>query len=300
MSGISVKAGGISFETPGILASGILDENGYTMKRILQEGAGGAVTKSIGVEERPGYVPPVVFEAHGGIINAMGLPNPGIDNFGAEISKAKESAKPVIGSIFASTPEQFFKLAERMVDYGVSAIELNLSCPHVRGFGAEVGSDPILVKEIVKILKGSISIPIWSKLSPNVTDILSIASAASESDAIVLINTVRAMAIDIYARMPVLTNTYGGLSGRAVKPIGLRLVYEVKKELGLEIIGVGGISTWEDAMEYIMAGASAFQVGTALWNHGRSVFNEINEGLASFIKEHNIKSLTELRGVAIR
>ncbi|MCL4350087.1 MAG: dihydroorotate dehydrogenase [Candidatus Thermoplasmatota archaeon] len=300
MSHLNVKAGGISLKEPGILASGILDENGYSMKRILLEGAGAAVTKSIGIDGRDGYNPPVVVETGSGILNAMGLPNPGIDNFSDEINLAMKAGKPVIGSIFASNANDFLKLAEKMSDYGVAAVELNLSCPHVKGFGTEVGSDPALVKEIVSTLKGSISIPVWAKLSPNVTDILSIANAASDSDAVVLINTVRGMAIDIYARSPILTNRYGGLSGSSIKPVGLRLVYEVRKELGLEIIGVGGISTWQDALEYIMAGSSAFQVGTALWSNGRKVFSEINQGLESYMKEFGVGNLMELRGVAIR
>ncbi len=300
MVSLAVKTGGVSFESPAILASGILDENGYTMKRVLEDGAGAVVTKSIGTEERNGYFSPVVVPEDTYLINAMGLPNPGIDSFEEEIKIALTAKKPVIGSIFASNTDDFLKLALKMQDFGVSAVELNLSCPHVQGFGSEVGSDPVLVKEIVKTLKGTIKIPVWSKLSPNVTSISEISRAASDSDALVLINTVRAMAIDIEARRPVLTNSYGGMSGTAIKPVGLRCVYEVKKETEIDIIGVGGISSYIDALEYIMAGASVFQIGTALMKYGRSIFMRITGDLEKYMISNGINNLKELVGVAVR
>lgn len=300
MVSLAIQTGGISFESPAILASGILDENGYTMKRILEEGAGAVVTKSIGTEERNGYFSPVVIPEETYLINAMGLPNPGINSFEEEIKIALTAKKPVIGSIFASNTDDFLKLALRMQDFGVKGVELNLSCPHVQGFGSEVGSDPVLVKEIVKTLKGTLNIPVWSKLSPNVTSISEISRAASDSDALVMINTVRAMAIDIEARRPVLTNSYGGMSGMAIKPVGLRCVYEVRKETEIDIIGVGGIYSYRDALEYIMAGASAFQVGTALMKYGRSIFRKISDDLERYMTVNGIGNLKDLVGVAVR
>jgi dihydroorotate dehydrogenase (NAD+) catalytic subunit len=300
MVSLAIQTGGISFESPAILASGILDENGYTMKRILEEGAGAVVTKSIGTEERNGYFSPVVIPEETYLINAMGLPNPGINSFEEEIKIALTAKKPVIGSIFASNTDDFLKLALRMQDFGVNGVELNLSCPHVQGYGSEVGSDPVLVKEIVKTLKGTLNIPVWSKLSPNVTSISDISRAASDSDALVMINTVRAMAIDIEARRPVLTNSYGGMSGMAIKPVGLRCVYEVRKETEIDIIGVGGIYSYRDALEYIMAGASAFQVGTALMKYGRSIFRKISDDLERYMTVNGIGNLKDLVGVAVR
>ncbi len=300
MVSLAIQTGGISFESPAILASGILDENGYTMKRILEEGAGAVVTKSIGTEERNGYFSPVVIPEETYLINAMGLPNPGINSFEEEIKIALTAKKPVIGSIFASNTDDFLKMALRMQDFGVKGVELNLSCPHVQGFGSEVGSDPVLVKEIVKTLKGTLNIPVWSKLSPNVTSISEISRAASDSDALVMINTVRAMAIDIEARRPVLTNSYGGMSGMAIKPVGLRCVYEVRKETEIDIIGVGGIYSYRDALEYIMAGASAFQVGTALMKYGRSIFRKISDDLERYMTVNGIGNLKDLVGVAVR
>lgn len=300
MVSLAIQTGGISFESPAILASGILDENGYTMKRILEEGAGAVVTKSIGTEERNGYFSPVVIPEETYLINAMGLPNPGINSFEEEIKIALTAKKPVIGSIFASNTDDFLKLALSMQDFGVKGVELNLSCPHVQGFGSEVGSDPVLVREIVKTLKGTLNIPVWSKLSPNVTSISEISRAASDSDALVMINTVRAMAIDIEARRPVLTNSYGGMSGMAIKPVGLRCVYEVRKETEIDIIGVGGIYSYRDALEYIMAGASAFQVGTALMKYGRSIFRKISDDLERYMTVNGIGNLKDLVGVAVR
>lgn len=299
MLDISVNIKGLKLDNPLILASGILDENGYTMKRILEQGAGAVVTKSIGMEERTGYRPPVVAEVNSGLLNAVGLPNPGIENFGEEVKIALKAKKPVIGSVFGSDAEEFLYLAKKMESYGAGAVELNLSCPHVKGFGSEVGSDPDLVEAIVNELKKGIKVPVFAKLSPNVTDIVEIAKAASKADALVLINTVRGMAVDIYARKPILTNTYGGLSGRSIKPVGVRYVYEVKKETGKTVIGVGGISDYTDALEYIMAGSSAVQIGTALYTEGKEVFNRINEGITNFMKAEKFETVEEMVGVAL-
>lgn len=290
---------GMKLENPLMLASGILDENGYSMKRILEEGAAAVVTKSINRDGRTGYRPPIVSEIPGGLLNAVGLANPGIDNFGGEIKVALQAGKPVIGSLFGSNIEEFLEVSQKMQGYGVSAVELNLSCPHVKGVGAEIGSDPEMVEAIVAELKSKLKVPVFAKLSPNVSDMLKIANAASKADGLVLINTVRGMAIDINARKPVLSNSYGGLSGKAIKNVGLRYVYQMKKETGMEIIGVGGIENAQDALEYIMAGASALQVGTALYGHGRGIFREISAGLQDFMQKEGFGSISEMVGLAI-
>ncbi len=299
MPDLKTRIAGIELENPLLLASGILDENGHTMKRILEEGAAAVVTKSIGMEERTGYKPPVVAEYAEGLINAVGLTNPGIDEFGGEVSIALGAGKPVIGSIFASTVEDFVHLALKMESYSATGIELNLSCPHVKGYGTEVGSDPELVEEIVTEIKRKVKLPLFAKLSPNVSNILDIARAADKADAYVLITTVKGMALDIYARRPVLTNGYGGLSGRAIKPVGIRYVYEVSKETGKEIVGVGGIESAEDAIEYIMAGASAVQVGTAVMKYGRAVFRKIGEDMLSFMKAEGFDTVQDMKGAAV-
>ncbi len=291
---------GIKLENPFMLASGILDENGYTVKRILESGAGAAVTKSIGSIERRGFEPPVVYSDNNFTINAIGLSNPGIENYENEIRIALESGRPVIGSIFGQTPEEFANLAKKMESYGASAVELNLSCPHVNGYGMEVGSDPELVSAIVSEVKSKINIPVYAKLSPNTSDMIKQANAASECDGYVLINTLKAMKIDINARVPVLSNSYGGLSGKSIKPVGIRYVYEVKKETGKTVIGVGGINTLEDALEYIMAGASAVQIGSAISTRGISIFRELSNDLSRYMETNSLRSIKELVGVAIR
>lgn len=299
MPDLSVQVAGIRLENPLMLASGILDENGHTMARILREGASAVVTKSIGLEERTGYRPPIISEFDEGLINAVGLTNPGIEAFAEEMKIAVRAGKPVIGSIFASDAEGFVTLARKMESYSASAVELNLSCPHVVGFGTEVGSDPELVEEIVTEIKSKVKVPVFAKLSPNVTSVLEIARAAEKADAYVLINTVKGMAIDINAKSPVLTNGFGGLSGKAIKPVGLRYVYEVKRETGKDVIGVGGIENGTDALEYIMAGASALQIGTVLYKHGRGAFNKINGEIEEFLRKEKVNSISELTGVAI-
>ncbi|AAT42760.1 dihydroorotate dehydrogenase [Picrophilus oshimae] len=295
---ISCKIASINLKNPLILASGILDENAYTMKKILEHGASAVVTKSIGMDERRGFETPVIYDEYPYFINAIGLSNPGIDAFSGEMEILRGSN--VIGSIFGTGPEDFSYLAKRMEDYGAIAVELNLSCPHVKGFGLEVGSDSGLVESIVSEVKSKVNIPVFAKLSPNTHDILEEARAAEKADALVLINTLKAMKIDINARMPVLSNIYGGLSGRSIKPVGIRYVYEVSRELKIPVIGVGGIENYEDAIEYIMAGASAVEIGTGIYRHGKKIFSEITNGILNFMKENNIESLSEIRGCAIR
>ena len=291
---------GIKLGNPFILASGILDENGYTIQRILESGAGAAVTKSIGSSERKGFDPPVVYSDNDFTINAIGLSNPGIQNYGDEIKIALHAGKPVIGSIFGQSPEEFAELAKRMENYGASGVELNLSCPHVNGYGMEVGSDPELVTAIVEEVKSKINIPVYAKLSPNTSDMIRQANAASKCDGYVLINTLKAMKIDINARMPVLSNIYGGLSGKSIKPVGIRYVYEVKRETGKTVIGVGGINTVEDAIEYIMAGASAVQIGSVVSSRGISIFRELSEGFRNYMEKNSVEKVEDLVGVAIK
>ncbi len=295
---LSFTLNGLHFRNPLILASGILDESGATMLRVIQHGAGGVVTKSVGKEPREGYENPVIYELPYGLLNAIGLANPGIENYADEIKIAKKGGVPVIGSVFASTVEDFVYLARKMEEYGADAVELNLSCPHARGYGMEVGTDRELVEEIVEEVKRSAGIPVWAKITPNTENIVSIAKSAEAADAIVLINTVKAMAIDIEAAIPVLSNRFGGLSGPCIKPIGVRAVYEVYREVEKPIIGVGGITTGADAIEYIMAGASAVQVGTAVYLRGLDVFSQIAREMEGWLKSHGYSHFQELVGMA--
>ena len=299
MSSLSTKVGRLELGLPGMVASGIMDETGLSMVRMLDAGAGAVVSKSIGSEPRPGHANPCFTEVDGGLVNAMGLPNPGIEEFGAEMDIAIRHGK-IIGSIYGASAEEFAMLAGKMEDYGACAVEMNLSCPHAKGYGMELGTDPVLVKAISEAVSSAVSIPVWAKLTPNTHILGQIAKAAEDGgcDAVVAINTLKAMVIAPEFGKPFLSNRFGGLSGPAVLPVGVRAVYDLFDAVSVPIVGVGGITTWRDAAQYIMAGASAFQVGSAVMEHGPEVFGSINEGLSKFMDEYGYDSLEDMRGVA--
>jgi dihydroorotate dehydrogenase (NAD+) catalytic subunit len=300
MSKLQVSFAGLSLRNPTILASGVMGETGDSLLRAAAAGAGALVTKSIGLEPRKGYPNPTLVELPDGYINAMGLPGPGIEAFAEEMEAAKKGGVPVIGSLFAAAPEDFVRLAGKMQDYGAAAVELNLSCPHAKGYGMEVGVDPEAVKGIVAEVKGSISIPVLAKLTPNTHHLIEVANAveAAGGDAIVAVNTVKAMAISVEARRPVLFNRTGGMSGPAIKGVGLRCVYELYEAVDVPIVGVGGIEGPRDALEYIMAGASAVQVGSGVGRKGLGVFKDICAGLEYYMDENKMRRLADLVGVA--
>jgi len=290
----------LKLDNPIILASGIMDEDAGSMQRIFNCGAGAIVTKSIGLIPREGYPNPTVIELEHGILNAMGLPNPGIENFKEEIFKLKKLNIPLIASIYGSDHKDFVKLAKKMQYFGVDALELNLSCPHAKGYGLEIGCEPDLVQEITCNVKKSTKIPVFVKISPNLSDIIEIAKSAEKgnADGIVAINTIKAMKIDLELKMPVLSNKIGGYSGKAIKPIGIRCVYEISQNVNIPIIGVGGITYGEDAIEYFMAGASAVQIGSAVYYRGPDVFKKICNEIKNWMKEHGYNDLSDLIGVA--
>jgi dihydroorotate dehydrogenase (NAD+) catalytic subunit len=227
----------------------------------------------------------------------MGLPNPSYKDFQAEIDAARKGRVPVIASIFASSAEEFAQISRNL---DADALELNLSCPHAEKYGSELGRYPDLVESVTGAVKAASSVPVWVKLTPNTADILELGLAAQRggADAVVAINTLKAMAIDIETGYPILGNLFGGLSGRAIKPVAVRAVYDLASRLEIPVIGVGGISSWEDAVEMIMAGASAIQVGTALLQ-GYGIFEEIASGLSAYLERKSI-TLDELCGMAGR
>lgn len=299
MASLKTEIGTVSLDRPGMVASGIMDETGPSMVRMLECGAGAVVTKSVGLEPNKGHANPCFMEVDGGYVNAMGLPNPGIDLFREEMEVAVPAGK-IVGSVYGATARDFSELAGRMEDYGACAVELNLSCPHARGYGMEVGTDPSMVREIVSAVKSTVSIPVWAKLTPNTHILADIGRAVEDAggDAVVAINTLKAMVISPEFARPVLSNRFGGLSGDAVRPVGVRAVYDLRSAIGIPIIGVGGISDWRGAAEYIMAGASAFQVGSAVGTVGPAVFDKINDGLLSFMEEYGYDTISSMVGVA--
>lgn len=290
---LSIELSGLHLENPLILAAGIMGTTGGSLKRIT--GAGAVVTKSIGIEPKSGHSNPTMVEVDCGYLNAMGLPNPSYKNFQKEINTAKESGVPVIASIFGGNAVEFSEIAGALC---ADAFELNVSCPHACGYGAQVGSDPVLVEEITRTVKKVTDVPVWVKLTPNVTDIKSIGLAAEHggADAVVAINTVRGMAIDIESGYPILGNKFGGLSGRAIKPVAIKCVYDLYEALNIPIIGVGGISDHRDVIEFIMAGASAVQIGSAVGDN-INIFGEISSGLKSFLEKRDW-TLDRIKGMA--
>ena len=299
MVSLKTEVGGITLEKPGMVASGIMDETGPSMVRMLENGAGAVVTKSVGLVPNAGHANPCFMEVEGGYVNAMGLPNPGIELFKEEMEVAIPKGR-IVGSVYGATPDDFSTLAGKMEDYGACAVELNLSCPHAKGYGMEVGTDPTMVKAIVSAVKSTVSIPVWAKLTPNTHILADIGRSVQDAggDAVVAINTLKAMVISPEFARPILSNKFGGLSGSAVKPVGVRAIYDLRSVLDIPLIGVGGITNWRDAAEYIMAGASAFQVGSAIGTVGIDVFDRINEGLSAFMDEYGYSSIQSMVGVA--
>jgi len=297
MASLSGDVGGLELKNPIMLAAGILGTTGASLRRAALAGAGAVVTKSVGLEPRSGHPGPNVVDVGCGLINAMGLPGPGYLNFQEEIDLASASGVPVVASIFGASPEEFAMVASGLK---ADAYELNLSCPHAECYGAELGRHPDMVESVTRAVKSSVSSPIWVKLTPNVSDIAELGLAAQRggADAVVAINTLKAMAIDIESGYPILGNKFGGLSGPAIKPVAIKCVYDLSFALEIPVIGVGGVSSWEDAVEMIMAGARGVQVGTAL-SRGYEVFGEISRGLSSYL-DRKCLTLSDLCGMARR
>ena len=256
-----VHIAGVPVRNHLFLAAGVLGTCASSLSRMLRQGAGAVVTKSIGPEPRYGHAGPCVVVLEDGVMNAMGLPNPSKE-FVQEFSLLDD--EPVIVSIFGGNPEEFHEVAGWFAEKA-QAFELNVSCPHAAGFGAQIGTNPEMVKACTEAVK-EWKKPVWVKLTPNVTDITAIGRAAEEggADAIVAINTVRAMRISIGLRRPVLGNAYGGLSGKAIFPIAVRCVYELYEACSIPIIGCGGVSCTEDVIEMMMAGAQGVEIGSAV------------------------------------
>ena len=303
MAELAVRCAGVSLRNPFLLASGVWGESGESLAGAWNAGAGGVITKSIGSAVRPGYPNPTIetYE-HWGLLNAMGLPNPGIDEYPREIEIARKAGATVIGSIFAGDAEEFARLAVRMAATGVVALELNLSCPHAEGFGTEVGGTPGDVEKVVRAVTKVVTVPVIAKITPNTGDPAGLALAAERGGAAAVsaINTLRAIAIDVHLRRPVLSHGLGGLSGRAVKPVGLACVWQIFEKVKIPVIGVGGIASAQDALEYVMAGACALEVGTQVTFDGVQVFGTLARDLSRLLDELGFSRVEDAVGVAHR
>lgn len=302
--GLRIEFAGMIFRNPFVLASGILGVSASLLKRVEMAGAGAVTTKTVTRRPRTGYRNPVVAELEYGLLNAIGLSNPGVEVFSKEVAEAKRTLSvPLIASVTGGSGREMAELAVAMEEAGADAVELNLSCPHVKGYGLELGHDSDVVREIVSEVKSTVKIPVLVKLSPSLPSLVPVAETAVEAgaDGVVTVNTIRAMAIDVDFRRPVLTSVYGGLSGPALHPVAVRCVYEVYEALGdIPIIGVGGVVTWRDAVELMLAGARAVGVGTGIMYRGLKIFRELREGLEAYMEKYGFTAPEELVGAAHR
>ncbi|MCC7264733.1 MAG: dihydroorotate dehydrogenase [Candidatus Latescibacteria bacterium] len=301
MADLSVEFAGIPFRNPVLLASGTCGYGQELQPLTDLSRVGGLVSKTITPEARAGNKPPRVFETPAGMLNSIGLQNPGLEGFIRDKWPFLAGLDTrVVVNIAAPTAEQHGEMAARLEGLaGIAALEVNISSPNMKDGGMLFGCNPQAAAEVIGAVRRSTRLPIIAKLTPNVTDITAVARAVEEAgaDGISLINTLLGMAIDVERRRPVLGNITGGLSGPAIKPVALAMVWKVRKAVRLPLIGLGGISTAEDALEFILAGATMVQVGTAtFFNPGAAV--EITEGLDAYCQRHGVERLVSLVGAA--
>ncbi len=295
-----------TMHNPLVLASGILGTSASLLERAALEGAGAVTTKSCGPEPRAGHPNPVALAWDGGVINAIGLTNPGAQEEVPLLRAAKQRLAalgvPLFASIFAPTTEQFGEVARIIAEAEPDLIEVNISCPNVASeFGTPFSATAESATAVTRAVRAAVNLPISVKLAPNVANIGQIAKAVAEegADAITAINTMPAMLIDAAAGKPILYNRSGGLSGPALKPIALRCVYEIARSVTLPIIGTGGVSTGMDAAEMLMAGASLVGIGSAVWQDGPAAFARIGSELLAFMQAAGYDTVGSLRGRAI-
>ncbi len=305
----TIKLCGVRLPSPLVLASGILGTEAELLARVARAGAGAVTAKSCSLLPRAGHRNPTVLAWEHGLINAVGLANPGVDAEVKELARAKEMLRPLgvalIGSVFAETVEGFAQVAARLVEAGPDLIEVNISCPNVHDeFGTPFAADPVAAAEVTAAVKGAVAgrAPVLVKLSPNVADIAAIARAveAAGADGISAINTLTGMIIDLHARRPILANRTGGLSGPAIRPLAVRCVYEIYQAVRVPIVGIGGVSTGRDAVEMIMAGATAVGVGSAVYGQGPELFGRIGAEMVEWMAELGYHRVEEMRGAAHR
>jgi dihydroorotate dehydrogenase (NAD+) catalytic subunit len=306
---LTVQLCGFELPNPLILASGILGTEAELMARVARAGAGAVTAKSCSLEPRLGHPNPTVLAWEHGLINAVGLANPGVEAEVGVLRKTKALLKPLgaalIASVFADTVENYSRVAARILGAGPDLIEVNISCPNVHDeFGTPFSADAGAAAEVTVAVKQSVAgrVPVLVKLSPNVADIAAIARAvaAAGADGISAINTLTGMVIDVDARRPILANRTGGLSGPAIRPLAVRCVYEVYRAVDLPIVGIGGVSSGRDAVEMILAGATAVGLGSAVYEEGPEVFGRIGAEMAVLMAELGYECVEEMRGAAHR
>jgi len=293
-----VTIAGVELKNPVMTASGTFGSGGEYSEFVDLNRLGAVVTKGVANVPWPGNPTPRVAEVYGGMLNAIGLQNPGIDVFvERDIPFLKQYDTKIIVNVCGKSTEDYCEVVERLADEPVDLLEINISCPNVKEGGIAFGQNPASAEAITKAVKKVAKQPIIMKLSPNVTDITEMARAveAGGADAISMINTLTGMKIDINRRTFALANKTGGMSGPAVKPVAVRMVYQVANAVKLPIIGMGGIVTAEDALEFILAGATAVSVGTANFFHPTATL-EVVKGIEEYMRKYQVGAVTELVG----
>jgi dihydroorotate dehydrogenase (NAD+) catalytic subunit len=300
MKNLTVSIAGVELQNPIVTASGTFG-SGKEYSHFMDLNRLGAITvKGVSHEPWQGNPPPRVAETHGGMLNAVGLQNPGAKEFIAnDLPFLKNFDTRIIVNLCGRTVEDYVAVTQDFQGIDIDFFEVNISCPNIKAGGMAMGTCPKTAEEVTAAVKKHAGkTPVIVKLSPNVTDIVSIAKGAETggADALCLINTLLGMKIDIRERRPVLANKVGGLSGPAIKPIAIRMVHQVSKAVNLPIIGTGGAATWEDAIEFIMAGATAVSVGTANFANPRAA-TEMLDGVITYMDENKIQNISEIRGI---
>ena len=295
---LSVDIAGVTMKNPVTTGSGTFGSGEEFSEFVDLSQLGAVTTKGVANVPWPGNPVPRVAEVYGGMLNAIGLQNPGIDVFvERDVPYLKKAGATIIVNVCGKSEKDYVEVVERLADEPVDLLEINVSCPNVKEGGIAFGQDPKALYEITKAVKAKAKQPIIMKLSPNVTDITEMAKAAVDagSDALSLINTLTGLKIDIERRDFVLANKTGGMSGPAIKPVAVRMVYQVANAVDVPIIGMGGIATAEDALEFIMAGATAVSVGTANFIDPATTL-EVIDGIKAYMERHQIDDINELIG----
>ncbi len=291
--------GSLVIRNPVMTASGTFGYGREYSSLLDLNSLGALVVKGLSLHPRGGNRPPRIAETPAGMLNAIGLQNVGVKTFVAEkLPFLRGFDVPVIANIYGETLEEFEEVAGILnAAGGVSALEVNISCPNVKKGGLAFGAEPDTAREVTKVVRGTTNLPVIVKLSPNVSDITKIALAVEEggADAVSLINTIKAMAVDVEKRIPLLGNTTGGLSGPAIRPVAVRMVWEVVRCVEVPVIGIGGIVSARDALEFLIVGARALQVGTANFLDPQSAV-KIVSGIEDYLEKHSLNDIAELIG----
>jgi len=299
MINMKINIAGIEFKNPVMTASGTFGSGREYSEFIDISKLGAVVVKGVADKPWKGNPSPRIAEVYGGMLNSVGLQNPGVDYFIKEdIPFLRQFDTKIIVNVCGHTIDEYINVVKALNGKDIDMLELNISCPNVAEGGMAFGTEPSMVERVVSEVKKYADKPLIVKLSPNVTDITVIAKAAENggADALSLINTITGMKIDIYKRKPILANKMGGMSGPAVKPIAVRMVYQVHNAVKLPIIGMGGISNGEDAVEFIMAGATGVSIGTANFTNPFATIQVI-DGIENYMKKYNVSDISEIRGI---